>query len=102
MHKIGMLQGEVVGLKKRKEELIADLAEQSSKRSEAEATLARWRTELEILSQQTSHNICFDLVPTLLRNTIGFTEKFPDPKTMTRSEMEAGCRATQDATFKPV
>jgi len=98
--KIQIFQEEIQRLQKRNEELVQDVMRQSAKVSEAEETLKRWRTELEIVAEQTGHNLCWIWIPRLLKATIGYTGKYPDPEKVTREEFELGCRAYQDDIFE--
>ncbi|GEM_PF-7065120 len=84
---------------KRNKELVVDVMRQSARASEAEETLKRWRTELEIVAEQKGHNLCWTWIPRLLKSTIGHTGKYPDPDNVTRAEFELGCRAYQDDIF---
>ena len=88
-------------LRKRNEELVVDLMRKSAEASEAEETLKRWRTELEIVAEQKGHNLCWMWIPRLLKATLGHTGKYPDPDNVTREEFELGCRAYQDDIFGP-
>lgn len=88
--------------RRRNQELTIELMRKSTEASEAEETLKRWRTELEILANQKGHNLCWAGVPRLLKNTIGHMGKYPDPESVTRKEFELGCRAYQDDVFGPI
>lgn len=94
-------KNEIERLKKRNEELVKDVMRQSARASEAEETLKRWRTELEIVAEQKGHNLCWMWIPRLLKATIGQIEKYPDPDNVTRAEFELGCKAYQDDIFGP-
>lgn len=95
------LQFEIERLWKRNEELVIDVMRQSARASEAEETLKRWRTELEIVAEQKGHNLCWIWIPSLLKATIGHTGKYPDPQKVTRAEFEFGCKVYQDDIFGP-
>ncbi len=90
---------EIKRLQKRNDELVVGVMRQSARASEAEETLKRWRTELEIVAEQKGHNLCWMWIPRLLKETLGHTGKYPDPESVTRSEFELGCRAYQDDIF---
>lgn len=96
------LEEELSQIKIRAGQLVVDLMRKSAQLSEAEEKLKRWQTELEIMADQKGHNLCWAGVPRLLKNTIGHTDKYPDPENVTREEFEIGCRAYQDDIFGPV
>jgi len=99
---IERFQQEIERFKKRNTELTIELMRKSTEASEAQETLKRWRTELEILADQKGHNLCWAGVSRLLKNTIGHTGKYPDSENVTRDEFELGCRAYRDDIFGPV
>lgn len=93
------LREEISKLKVRLGQMAVDLMRKSAEASEAQETLKRWRTELEILADQKGHNLCWTGVPRLLKNTLGYTGKYPDLENINREEFEIGCRAYQDDIF---
>lgn len=93
------LREEIARLSRRNKELIIELMRKSAKLSEAEETLKRWRTELEIVAEQKGHNLCWMWIPRLLKATLGHTGKYPDSDNVTREEFELGCQAYQDDIF---
>lgn len=96
---IQRLHEQIDTLTKLNHELVKDVMHQSAKASEAEETLKRWRTELEIVAEQKGHNLCWMWIPRLLKATLGHIGKYPDPEKVTREEFELGCRAYQDDIF---
>lgn len=96
------LREEISRLKVRLGQMAVDLMRKSAEASEAQETLKRWHTEIEILADQKGHNLCWVGVPRLLKNTVGHIGKYPDPETVTRVEFEIGCRAYQDDIFGQV
>lgn len=101
VEQIDDLELRLMVLEQRNRELVVDLMRKSAKLSEAEETLKRWRTELEIVAEQKGHNLCWMWIPRLLKATLSHTGKYPDPETVTREEFELGCRAYQDDIFGP-
>ncbi len=100
--RISRLETQIFGLRQRNKELVIELMRKSAEASEAQETLKRWRTELEVVAEQKGHNLCWMWIPRLLKNTLGYTGKYPDPDTVTREEFELGCKAYQDDIFGPV
>jgi hypothetical protein len=90
-HEYDLLYNEIQALKERNKELVADLMRKSAEASEAQEKLKQWRTELETLADQKGHNLCWVGIPKLLKNTIGYTGKYPDAEGVTREEFESGC-----------
>ena len=84
----------------RNRELVSDLMRKSAEESEAKERLKRWRVELEILADQKGHNLCWVGISKLLKNTIGYTGKYPDPEGVTKKEFELGCKEYIEDIFK--
>lgn len=72
-----------------------------AKLSDAEDTLKRWRTELEVVASKGGHNLCHIWIPELLKRTLGHTGNFPDPEKLTKEEFKLGCKFYQDDIFGP-
>lgn len=85
------LSSEIIRLRERNEALNADLVQKSADLSEAKEELTRWRTELQILADQTGHNLCWMAVAHALKNTIGYTGKYPNLENITPEEFAQGC-----------
>lgn len=78
-------------LENRNRELNIALMRKSAEASEVSETLKRWRTELEILSDQKGHNLCWAGIPRLLKATIGHTGKYPDLENVSGEQFAHGC-----------
>ena len=87
------LKLEILGLRQRNDDLNLELAKKSSLLGDAEDKLKRWQAELEIVASKKGHNLCHDLVPRLLKNTIGHTGNFPDPENISPEQFAKGCIA---------
>ena len=59
--------------------------------SDADETLRRWKTELEIVASKSGHNGCHIWIPELLKRTLGHTGNFLDPEKMTAEQFAEGC-----------
>ena len=93
------MRNKLMALEIRNKEMVVELMRKSAQLSEAEETLKRWRTELEIVAEQKGHNLCWMWIPRLLKATLGHTGKYPDPENVTREEFAQGCLAYQDDIF---
>lgn len=95
------LERETLELRTKKDELNIQLMRTMAKLSDAEDTVKRWRTELEIVTSKSGHNLCHIWIPELLKRTLGYVGNFPDPEKMTKEEFKIGCRFYQDDIFGP-
>lgn len=93
VERIDDLEMKVMILEQRNKELVIELMRKSAQASETEEKLKRWQTELEIVAGQKGHNLCWADVPRMLKATIGYTGRYPDPENVTREEfLELGCK----------
>ena len=90
--RITTLETDNFKVKIRHEEIVIDLMRKSAQLSEAQEKLKRWQTELDIVADQKGHNLCWRSISDLLKNTVGYTGKYPDTENVTREEFELGCR----------
>ena len=86
-------------LRKINDDLNTALMRRSADFSDADETLRRWRTELEIVASKGGHNGCHIWIPELLKRTIGHTGKFLDTENITPEQFAQGCVAYHGDRF---
>ena len=89
--RIDELKNRIKVLEDSNKELNIVLMRKSAEASEAQETLKRWRTEIEVLRDQRGHNLCHMGIPRLLKVTLGDSAPYPDPENITAEQFAAGC-----------
>ena len=85
------LESRIKELERQNSELNISWMKTQAELSDAEDTVRRWRTELEIVASKGEHNGCHIWIPDLLKRTLGHTGKFLDPEKMTSEQFAEGC-----------
>lgn len=96
-----LLLDRIAELEKRNKKLNIDLMRKSAEASEAREKTIRWEAELKIVADQTGHNLCWVSIARLLKNTIGYLGKYPDPDNVTKEEFKWGCDVYIEDIFGP-